>query len=357
MHSLMPDHAFLDALSMLAVDPDKCNVSASNDSSGRAVSWVCLDCEGSAKQEIKGFPMRDFPDGLRARVFFPACCDGVTLDLGDHSAHMRRPVVGDAEAGCLGSHPVRVVSLFYEVVFGVGGMWYGEMQPFVWAQRDPTGFGLHGDVWMGWDVDLLQRAVETCTSDGGMVEDCAHFEMTSDALAGKCVVVSQAEDRVLGVLGALPGCHIVQLGPEEALSGLGCGTGAGNRSSVSGTKTVGGSSEVISSGVAGASSSGSMTVLSSDPDSPTVLSSSPNHAEILSLPTNSTHTEKPSESSTTTSDHPLSAAPGTTTSITIFVTKIYSVTIITSSTSVSSVLIGPSTSSASMRPKHAQVRD
>lgn len=37
-------------------------------------------------------------------------------------------------------------------------------QPFVLAMGDPTGYGYHGDFLNGWDVPILQKAMETCVS-------------------------------------------------------------------------------------------------------------------------------------------------------------------------------------------------
>lgn len=45
---------------------------------------------------------------------------------------------------CPATHPVRFISLFYEVMFSVNDfkdMWYDNKQPFVLSNGDPTGYG------------------------------------------------------------------------------------------------------------------------------------------------------------------------------------------------------------------------
>lgn len=45
-------------------------------------------------------------------------------------------------------------------------------QPFVLAMGDASGYGYHGDFFNGWDRSVLQEAIDTCTSDSGIIEYC-----------------------------------------------------------------------------------------------------------------------------------------------------------------------------------------
>lgn len=81
--------------------------------------------------------------GLRLQVFFPSCWNGKDLDSADHKSHMAYPDGVDS-GKCPSTHPVRFISLFYEVMFSVNDfrdMWYDNKQPFLLANGDPTGFG------------------------------------------------------------------------------------------------------------------------------------------------------------------------------------------------------------------------
>ena len=42
---------------------------------------------------------------------------------------------------CPSSHPVHMISIFFETIYQTGNFadeWYGDSQPFVFAQGDPT---------------------------------------------------------------------------------------------------------------------------------------------------------------------------------------------------------------------------
>jgi hypothetical protein len=319
---------------MVAGDPFKRN--ATSDFAGQAISYACLNCNAPPTPETADFPTTNCPDGLRAQVFSPSCWDGVNLDSPHHISHMAYPVTAYNDGSCPESHPVHLISLFYEVVWNVdafSGMWYngdGE-QPFVWAQGDPTGYGLHGDFLNGWDVELLQEAVDECTSDSGDVEDCGVFRLRSDGVAGSCIVVSEVEERVDGWLERLPGCNVVQGGPGEAVPGLGCGnqTGSGNGS-------------LASSAVMSSVASSTMASLS-------LFSRSTGSLSSLSSLTGT------SSSSSTTPATSVDVASGTPTTPSISVTEIHSITL-TSTTSLASGFLGTGTSTASTRSRHTHTK-
>jgi Domain of unknown function (DUF1996) len=124
---------------------------------------------------------------------------------------------------CPPTHPHHLVSLFFEVWFNVAP--FNDQDDggrFVLANGDPTGYGLHGDFLNGWDRSVLERAVNVCTSDSGVIEECPVFanedRFNSDAEMNSC----SAPDPLPGDVDVdnkvpyLPGCVEVTNGPEDA---------------------------------------------------------------------------------------------------------------------------------------------
>jgi len=216
--------AFPEGFRMLAGDPFK--RSGGSDFASQAVSYVCLDYSGKSSY-TSGLPNRVCPDGLRAQIFFPSCWDGKNLDSPDHKSHMAYPTKYSYDNGpCPATHPVHMISIFYEVIYSTAGFdwWNGTTQPFVFASGDPTGYGFHGDFLNGWDVDVLQKATDTCNNDSGLITDCPVFEFFSDAQSQACVIAPSINEAVTGELEKLPGCNPVTYGPGEAspVSGSAC---------------------------------------------------------------------------------------------------------------------------------------
>jgi len=174
----------------------------------KAITFTCL---GTSNPSTHNLPNYNCPDGLRAEVFFPSCWDGVNVDSEDHKSHVAFPSNEDS-GSCPSTHPKRLVSIFYEVIWSTdkfADQWYGDSQPFVFAQGDKTGYGYHGDFVNGWDIDVLDNAIKTCTSDSGVVEDCGAFEFTDNSLMDGCYVPSMIDEPTTGWLDALPGCNPV----------------------------------------------------------------------------------------------------------------------------------------------------
>jgi hypothetical protein len=216
--------AFPEGFRMLAGDPFK--RAGGSDFASQAVSYVCLDYSGTSSY-TSGLPNKVCPDGLRAQVFFPSCWDGKNLDSADHKSHMAYPTKYSYDNGpCPATHPVHMISIFYEVIYSTAGFdwWNGTTQPFVFASGDPTGYGFHGDFLNGWDVDVLQKATDTCNNDSGLITDCPVFEFFSNAESQACVIAPSINEAVTGELEKLPGCNPVTYGPGEAtpVSGSAC---------------------------------------------------------------------------------------------------------------------------------------
>ncbi|KAL0942125.1 wsc domain-containing protein [Colletotrichum truncatum] len=213
--------AFPKGFRMLAGDP-KLRSFNNNSLEQRAISYVCL---GNGGPQTNEFPNRNCPDGLRVQVVFPSCWDGVNVDSLDHRSHMAYPS-GVSTGKCPASHPKRFVTLFYEVIFQVNDFkdrWYGDSQPFVLSNGDPTGYGLHGDFLNGWDIDVLQTAIKQCTDNSGALEKCTVFQFFDDETRKGCRVPVKVNEPVFGELDALPGCNPVQPGPQNAQPQANCG--------------------------------------------------------------------------------------------------------------------------------------
>jgi hypothetical protein len=115
------------------------------------------------------------------------------------------------------------MSLFYEVYFDVAR--YNALNGrgrFVLANGDPTGYGLHGDFFNGWDRSVLQRAADTCTADSGVIEDCPVFQNEGRFYSDDEMNACQGNDpkpgdvNVVDPVPYLPGCVAVTEGPASA---------------------------------------------------------------------------------------------------------------------------------------------
>lgn len=133
---------------------------------------------------------------------------------------------GVDSGSCPSTHPIRFISLFYEVTFSVNDfkdLWYDNKQPFVLSNGDPTGFGYHGDFVNGWDVNVLQQAVDGCNNDSGVVEECPFFQFFPSNSVTDCFIPPRVNEPTTGWLPKLPGCNPVQAGPGKAVASTGCG--------------------------------------------------------------------------------------------------------------------------------------
>lgn len=102
-------------LRMLAGDPNRRSFNDS-DVAQRAISFSCLGGNGGQNSLDT---ITNCPDGLRAEIFFPNCWDGVNLDSKDHRSHMAYSG-DDGDGTCPSSHPVKLVSIFYEAMVRAG---------------------------------------------------------------------------------------------------------------------------------------------------------------------------------------------------------------------------------------------
>lgn len=185
-----------------------------------AINFVCLGAAGGSTYG-SGLPTTDCPDGLRLQVIFPSCWDGQSLDSVDHKSHVAFPT-GISTGSCDDPRfPVRLVTIFYEVFYDstdFKDIWYGNSQPFVLANGDPTGYGFHGDFMNGWNVTVLQNAIDTCTDLSGDMDICEAFTVQHPASSDlQCHKSPSVEEVVVNaVLPTLPGCNPITAGPGTA---------------------------------------------------------------------------------------------------------------------------------------------
>ncbi|EJD54163.1 WSC-domain-containing protein [Auricularia subglabra TFB-10046 SS5] len=214
--------AFPAGFRMLAGDPFLRSFDE-NSKEQKAIKHTCLDYAGEATHHQE-FPSKPCPNGVRTEVLFPSCWDGVNLDSDNHKSHMAYPDQVE-DGNCPETHPVRLVTILVEVIWDTMAfhdMWWtppGATQPFVLSNGDPTGYGHHGDFLNGWDVDVLQEALDSCNSDTGLMTDCPVLQLLSADDMFDCTVPPRVPESA-GAMGEwldkLPGCITVTAGPERA---------------------------------------------------------------------------------------------------------------------------------------------
>ena len=183
---------------------------------------ISINFNGPPEAQTPGFANTNCPDGLRAQVFFPSCWDGVNLDSPDHKSHMAYPD-GIDNGQCPYTHPNHLISIFYEVWFNVAQFnSLNDGGRFVLANGDPTGYGMHADFMDGWDSSVLSRAVNECTANSGVIQDCPVFQnegrFYSDNQMNACsaTVPQLSNVNTEEPVSYLPGCVAVTNGPANA---------------------------------------------------------------------------------------------------------------------------------------------
>lgn len=225
-------YAFPDGLRMLSGEPARRDFSSS-DPNDKAITYVCLEFSGAHRgnpewdQRNSFFRHNECPQGIRAQVNFPNCWDGVNLDSADHRSHMAWPSGGVDGGDCPASHPVHLVSLFYEFIFQTQDFAYnnGSQPTWVWANGDTTGYGLHADFINGWPslvngTNILQRAIDECNINngvGGNLQDCPPL---APFLDNRAAYACQPENPIVnedigdrGKIFSLPGNNPLYTGP------------------------------------------------------------------------------------------------------------------------------------------------
>lgn len=104
--------------------------------------------------------------------------------------------------------------MLQEFVYDVGSFPFNGNGSITWvlANGDTTGLGLHADFMMGWDVDVLQAAIDECTGEiGGVLQNCPPLAPYLDTQAANaCRIESDLVDEDVGEyhpIAKLPGCN------------------------------------------------------------------------------------------------------------------------------------------------------
>jgi Domain of unknown function (DUF1996) len=186
-------------------------------------STISIDFNGPAEPQTSCWKNTKCPGSLRGQLFLRSCWDGKNLDSPDHKSHMAFPD-GIDHGNCPASHPVRLVSIFYEFWHYVKP--FNDLNDgghFVLSNGDSTGCSYHGDFVEGWDTEVLQNALDQCTNLSGVIEDCPVFTsiFTSDDEMNSCAAPNpypqEPEPQLGEVLPHIPGCVAVTGGPAPAI--------------------------------------------------------------------------------------------------------------------------------------------
>ncbi|KAF2094432.1 hypothetical protein NA57DRAFT_24348, partial [Rhizodiscina lignyota] len=190
----------------------------------KALGFNCLNYAVQPEPSLYRhfMPSKDYldancTDGVRLELMFPSCWNGHDVDSKDHKSHMAYPdlvMTGDCPEG----FTTRTPSLFFETIWNTYAF-KGEDGQFVLSNGDPTGCGYHGDFMTGWDVDFLQKAVNTCTNLSGEISDCPLFSLQSDDDAQQCTFPMPSQiknDDCEGPSDGLCGNVPIQSGPAQA---------------------------------------------------------------------------------------------------------------------------------------------
>ena len=162
---------------------------------------------------------------LRYNVHFPSCIDTSLPYTQYQNNSVWASSAGASAAGktnCPKGY-THVPHLFLEIYWNTMAFtdWtVGQgTQPFVLAQGDPTGYGLHADFVSGWDTDVLSSLIATCNAGGhgDGLDSCPNVAAYSGSPTSCTVASANPSEVVSGTLDALPGCNPIQPGPETAV--------------------------------------------------------------------------------------------------------------------------------------------
>jgi hypothetical protein len=126
----------------------------------RIVSWGCSSPDPMSSPKPSVTPVtcpfaaaqRGAQGGLKVRIRFPDCWNGVDLDSPDHKSHMAYSRRG----ACPETHPVPVPQITMNVVYPTAG------GPGVVLASGNSALTGHADFFNAWDQPTLKMLVENC---------------------------------------------------------------------------------------------------------------------------------------------------------------------------------------------------
>lgn len=210
--------AFPDDFRMISGDPTLRTYTA-NSYAQQAVTFLCLDFSGTSVR-YNQLPTVQCPSGIRAELNFPSCWDGKNLDSHDHKSHVAFPSEGPDKGTCTDpKFPVTLPRIFSEIYFSaqdfdsIRGQAMNPQQPFVFAHGDDTGYGYHGDFYMGWKEGVLQNVIDKCSCTSKAFGDptcCASQGVYTINKNTNCHITNTWDEQTTGTVPKLPGNNPVQ---------------------------------------------------------------------------------------------------------------------------------------------------
>ncbi|KAJ5958402.1 uncharacterized protein N7479_005552 [Penicillium vulpinum] len=190
----------------------------------KALGFNCLNYQATPEDSLhrhfmpnKTFLDEHCTDGIRFELMFPSCWNGKDVDSHDHKSHVAYPSLV-MDGTCPEGFETRLVSLFYETIWDTYAFKSVDGY-FALANGDPTGYGYHGDFMQAWDEGVLQKAIETCTSETGVVDECEVFTVQTEDEQRQCefpIPFEIKHENYQMHIDGLPGGMPIEWGPERA---------------------------------------------------------------------------------------------------------------------------------------------
>ncbi|KAL9103550.1 MAG: hypothetical protein Q9163_001428 [Psora crenata] len=232
-----PRTMFPNGFKMISGNPRLRHNDSETEYNTRSIRWKC---HGPDKESVGAFPegVTACPGahGFSGEIWFPFCWDGINdFDRTDPFKHVVFGVNGQQGGKCPESHPKALPQLFMEFHHDISAFTDkpGAADPWVLAQGDPTGYGLHADFINGWEDGprSLKDAIAVDPSDPtktkcytGLSKEglSACFDIYSPDEMYNCRVAATVQEDVDGPMQALPGCNPIQSGPDDATTQTDC---------------------------------------------------------------------------------------------------------------------------------------